>query len=98
MGFPSPGELDEVIRMVVHRCRDAGKHVSVGVVTPWNLEKAQSWMDEGCQILTVGSSWVVSHAMVEIHNQLRGRIPPDRQATRTLPQVSRSSYLTGSPK
>jgi 2-keto-3-deoxy-L-rhamnonate aldolase RhmA len=98
MGFPSPGELDEIIRTVVHRCRDAGKHVSVGVVTPWNLEKAQSWMEEGCQILTVGSSWVVSHAMVEIHNQLRGRIPADRQARRTLPQVSKSSYLTGSSR
>jgi 4-hydroxy-2-oxoheptanedioate aldolase len=98
MGFPPPGELDEVIRTVVHRCRDAGKYVSVGVVTPWNLEKAQSWMDEGCQILTVGSSWVVSHAMVEIHNQLRGRIPADRQAPQTLPQVSKSSYLAGSRK
>jgi 2-keto-3-deoxy-L-rhamnonate aldolase RhmA len=98
MGFPSPDELDEVIRTVVHRCRDAGKYVSVGVVTPWNLEKAQSWMDEGCQILTVGSSWVISHAMVEIHNQLRGRIPADRQAARTLPQVSKSSYLAGSRK
>jgi 2-keto-3-deoxy-L-rhamnonate aldolase RhmA len=98
MGFPSPDELDEVIRTVVHRCRDAGKYVSVGVVTPWNLEKAQSWMDEGCQILTVGSSWVVSHAMVEIHNQLRGRIPADRQAAQTLSQVSKSSYLAGSRK
>ena len=96
MGFPAPGALDDVIKGVVHRCRDAGKYVSVGVVTPWNLVKADSWRREGCQILTVGSSWVVSHSMVEMHNQLRGAIPADQQSRVEPTAVSRSSYLTPS--
>jgi 2-keto-3-deoxy-L-rhamnonate aldolase RhmA len=95
MGFPSPDELDAVIKRVVHKCRDAGKYVSVGVVTPWNLAKADSWRREGCQILTVGSSWVVSHAMVEMHNQLRAAIPAGDQSRSHPSAVSRSSYLTG---
>src|SRR6266705_410534 len=33
MGFPSPAELDEVIKKVVHKGREAGKYMSVGVVT-----------------------------------------------------------------
>jgi 4-hydroxy-2-oxoheptanedioate aldolase len=94
MGFPPPAELDEVIKRVVHRCRDADKYVSVGVITPWNLAKADSWRREGCQILTVGSSWVISHSMVEMHNQLRGLISPDRQSRNEAAAVSRSSYLS----
>jgi 2-keto-3-deoxy-L-rhamnonate aldolase RhmA len=94
MGFPSPAELDDVIKRVIHRCSDAGKYMSVGVITPWNLAKAESWRREGCQILTVGSSWVVSHSMVEMHNQLRGLIPPDRQSHSEPTTVSRSSYLS----
>ena len=95
MGFPLPAELDEVIKRVVHRCRDAGKYTSVGVITPWNLEKADGWRREGCQILTVGSSWVVSHSMVEMHNQLRGLIPAEHQSRSKHSAVSRSSYLSG---
>ena|SRR2546425_2609047 len=99
MGFPPPAELDEVIKRVVHKCREAGKYMSVGVVTPWNLAKADAWRREGCQILTVGSSWVVSHSMVEMHNHLRGAIPPDRQSHSEPTAVSRSSYLsTTSPQ
>jgi 2-keto-3-deoxy-L-rhamnonate aldolase RhmA len=98
MGFPPPAELDAVIKRVVHRCLEAGRYVSVGVVTPWNLAKARVWMDEGCQIMTVGSSWVISHAMVEMHNQLRDSIPADRQSRTQLSAVSRSSYLTGATK
>jgi 4-hydroxy-2-oxoheptanedioate aldolase len=94
MGFPPPAELDEVIKSVVHKGRDAGKYMSVGVVTPWNLDKADAWRREGCQILTVGSSWVVSHSMVEMHNQLRAAIPPDRQTHNEPSAVSRSSYLS----
>ncbi len=94
MGFPPPAELDEVIKRVVHKGRDAGKYMSVGVVTPWNLAKADAWRREGCQILTVGSSWVVSHSMVEMHNQLRAAIPPDRQSHSEPTAVSRSSYLS----
>jgi len=93
MGFPPPAELDDVIKRVVHRCRDAGKYMSVGVITPWNLARADSWRQEGCQILTVGSSWVVSHSMVEMHNQLRGMIPGDGQSRNQPTAVSRSSYL-----
>ena len=94
MGFPPPAELDEVIKRVIHRCVEAGKYTSVGVITPWNLAKADSWRREGCQMLTVGSSWVVSHAMVDMHNQLRGLIPADRQTRPTETQVSRSGYLS----
>jgi len=98
MGFPPPAELDEVIKRVIKRCRDAGRYASVGVVTPWNLAKAKTWMDEGCQIMTVGSSWVISHSIVEMHNQLRGAIPSDRQSRHQPASVSRSSYLTGTTK
>ena len=94
MGFPSPAELDDVIKGVVHKGRKAGKHMSVGVVTPWNLEKADAWRREGCQILTVGSSWVVSHAMVDMHNRLREAIAPDSQSRTEPSAISRSSYLT----
>jgi 2-keto-3-deoxy-L-rhamnonate aldolase RhmA len=98
MGFPPPAELDDVIKRVVHRGREAGKFMSVGVITPWNLAKADSWRREGCQILTVGSSWVMSHSMVEMHNQLRGTIPTDGQSRSEPTAVSRSSYLASDGK
>jgi 4-hydroxy-2-oxoheptanedioate aldolase len=94
MGFPSPAELDDVIKRVIHKCREAGKYTSVGVGTPWNLDKVDSWRREGCQILTVGSSWVVSHAMVDIHNRLRGMIPEGEQSRSAPSAVSRSGYLS----
>jgi len=57
-------------------------------------DKADAWRREGCQILTVGSSWVVSHAMVEMHNHLRQAIAPGRQSRSEPTAVSRSSYLS----
>jgi 4-hydroxy-2-oxoheptanedioate aldolase len=95
MGFPSPERLNEVIAGIVSRVMAAGKHISVGVVTPWNLEQARRWMDLGCRIMTVGSTWVVSHAVVDMHNQLRGRVPGDG-TTRPMATVSRSGYLGAS--
>jgi len=93
MGFPPAKKLDDVITNVVHKCRAAGKHVSVGVATPWNLENVAKWVEEGCRIINVGSSWVVSHSMVQINNQLRAAINSDRQPAWQPREVSRSSYL-----
>jgi 2-keto-3-deoxy-L-rhamnonate aldolase RhmA len=96
MGFPSVEKLNEVITEIVGRVTAAGRNISVGVVTPWNLDQARRWMDLGCRIMTVGSTWVVSHAMVDVHNQLRGRVPGDGQSA-PMATLSRSGYL-GAPQ
>jgi 4-hydroxy-2-oxoheptanedioate aldolase len=93
MGYPSPAELDDVIRGVVRRCREAGKHASVGVVTPWNLDRIDPWIGDGCSFMIVASAWVLSHSLLQIHNQIRERIPTDRQPRREPLQMIPSKYL-----
>jgi 4-hydroxy-2-oxoheptanedioate aldolase len=94
MGYPRPAEVDEVIRGVVRRCRDAGMYVSVGVVTPWNLDRIEEWVLDGCQLLIAASAWVLTDSLVQMHNRMRERIPADRQEPRELPRMLPSKYLT----
>lgn len=93
MGYPAPEALDKVITEVVKRCCEAGKYASVGVITPWNLDKIDQWIDDGCQFLILASAWALTNSIVEIHNDIRRRIPRDRQSIGALPKMSRSKYL-----
>ncbi len=98
MGYPPPEELDEVIRGVVKKCRAAGKYVSVGVLTPWNLDKIESWLEDGCQFLIAASAWVLTNSIVEMGNEIRARIPSDRQAVTHVRTMHPSKYLNKIPK
>jgi 2-keto-3-deoxy-L-rhamnonate aldolase RhmA len=93
MGYPSPADLDDVIGGVIRRCREAGKYVSVGVITPWNLDRIGSWVDDGCNFMIAASAWILSQSMLQIHNQIRERIPADRQPQRELLRIMPSKYL-----
>ena len=93
MGYPSPEALDKVITDVAKRCCEAGKYASVGVITPWNLDKIDQWIDDGCQLLILASAWALTNSIVEMHNDIRRRIPRDRQSIGDLPKMSRSKYL-----
>ena len=93
MGYPSPVELDDVIRDVVKRSRDAGKYVSVGVITPWNLDRIEKWVEDGCNFVILASAWVLSQGVLQIHNDIRGRIPADRQPRREPLRMTPSKYL-----
>lgn len=97
MGYPPQAQLDEVIGDVVRRCRAAGKYASVGVVTPWNLERIEGWLNDGCQFLILASAWVLTNCIVEMHNEIRKRIPSDRQSVARLPQMFPSTILNRVP-
>ncbi len=93
MGYPPPAELDEVIRGVVRRCREAGRYVSVGVITPWNLDRIERWVEDGCTFMIAASAWVLSQSILQLHNQIRERIPAGRQPQRELLRMFPSPYL-----
>jgi 2-keto-3-deoxy-L-rhamnonate aldolase RhmA len=93
MGYPSPVELDDVIREVVRRCREAGKYASVGVITPWNLDRIEKWVEDGCNFMILASAWVLSQSILQIHNDIRARIPADRQPRREPLRMIPSKYL-----
>lgn len=94
MGYPSPAELDEVVGDVIRRCRAAGKYASVGVVTPWNLDRIEGWVADGCNFVIVASAWVLTQSMLQIHNDIREHIPADRRPRREPSRISQSKYLT----
>lgn len=94
MGYPPPGELDAVIKDVIRRAREAGKYASVGVVTPWNVDRIPSWVEDGCNFVIIASAWVLTQSLLEMHNDIRDRIPPDRRPEREPARISQSKYLT----
>ena len=95
MGFPPAGEIDRVTADVVERCRAAGKHVAVGVVTPWNLDDIGNRIDSGIQILQT-SAWMITHAIADFLSQIEDRIPESRRV-RAAKNVSPNPYVSDQP-
>ena len=94
MGNPPPEEVEAVIDNVVRRCRAAGKHVAVGVVTPWNLTTLERRVDQGVQIFGIASAWFLTHAIGKFFNEVSDQIPSGLRRGRRSPPVARNPYLT----
>jgi 2-keto-3-deoxy-L-rhamnonate aldolase RhmA len=90
MGSPPAERIDEVVEVVVSRCRAAGKYTSVGVVTPWGLDNVGKRIEQGVQILNVPSAWMLTHAVGSFLGQVENRIPGElRTPTARLPTPNR---------
>ncbi len=94
MGNPPPGKLEAVIDDVVRRCRRAGKHVAVGVVTPWNVTAMDRRVEQGVQIFAIASAWFLTHAIGKFFNEVDDQLPKGRRRGRRAPPVARNPYLT----
>jgi len=95
MGYPPPSELEQVIADVIRRCRAAGKHVAVGVVTPWSLEALGPRIAQGVQLFSVASAWLLTHAVSDFFNQVNTHIPPGRRNGPLAPAIEPNPYLAG---
>jgi len=98
MGYPSPQELNAVTKDVIRRCRAAGRFVSVGTVTPWNLDRIEDWLEDGVQFLILSSAQVVTNSILQIHNDIRQIVPRDRQSVTELKSMYPSKYMNRPPK
>jgi 2-keto-3-deoxy-L-rhamnonate aldolase RhmA len=92
MGSPPPEKLDEAVTEIVARCRTAGKLTSVGVVTPWAIDGVQKRVDQGVDILTVASAWMLTNAVGTFLEDIEKRIPDDRR-TRTGRTPTPNQYV-----
>jgi 2-keto-3-deoxy-L-rhamnonate aldolase RhmA len=75
LGNPEPAELEAVIDQIVVRCRRAGKHVAVGVITPWGVNAVGPGVGQGVNIVTVASAWLVTHAFASLLAEIEQRVP-----------------------
>jgi 2-keto-3-deoxy-L-rhamnonate aldolase RhmA len=94
MGNPDPWEVDAVISRVVERCREAGRHVAVGVVTPWGLDRIGHQVEQGVQMFNIASAWLLTHAVREFFSEVNARIPPGRRSGAVAGPVARNPYLS----
>jgi 4-hydroxy-2-oxoheptanedioate aldolase len=92
MGSPPPERLDEAVSEIVGHCRAAGKLTSVGVVTPWAIDGVHKRVDQGVDILTVASAWMLTNAIGAFLEQVEERIPGDRR-TRTGRTPTPNQYV-----
>jgi 2-keto-3-deoxy-L-rhamnonate aldolase RhmA len=95
MGNPAPADVEVVIADVVRRCRQAGKHVAVGVVTPWNADTLGRRVGQGVQIFGIASAWFLTHAIGEFFNTVNDQLPEGVRRGPRAPAVARNSYLSG---
>jgi 4-hydroxy-2-oxoheptanedioate aldolase len=75
MGHPPAEEVDQVIGEIVARCKRAGKPVGVGVVVPWEVERVTAKVQQGSQIVTVPSAWLMVHAVSEQRKAIEAAMP-----------------------
>ena len=94
MGYPPKAELERVIQDVVQRCRAAGKHVAVGVVTPWGMDTLPKWAGQGAQIFTVPSAWMLTHMAGQFLGDVRKLAPPSQQDWPPIPPIAHNPYFT----
>src|SRR6185312_5128693 len=92
MGSPPPEQLDEAVTEIVGRCNAAGKLTSVGVVTPWAIDGVKKRVDQGVDILTVASAWMLTNAVGAFLEDVEARIPEDRR-TRTGRTPTPNQYV-----
>ena len=92
MGSPPQERIDEVVDEIVSRCRAAGRHAAVGVVTPWGLDAVDKRVAQGVQILNVPSAWMLTHAIGSFLEQVEQRIP-DGLRTPTARMPTPNKYI-----
>jgi 2-keto-3-deoxy-L-rhamnonate aldolase RhmA len=76
MEYPPKERLEAVIEDVTRRCRSAGRHVSVGALTPWSLGSVERWYPVGVRLFAVASAWTLTDAMSKVHSEIQQRLPP----------------------
>jgi 2-keto-3-deoxy-L-rhamnonate aldolase RhmA len=79
MEYPSKEKTDAVIEDVVRRCRGAGRHVSVGALTPWSLTSIDRWYPAGVRLFSVASAWTLTDAMSRLHSEIQQHLPPEHR-------------------
>jgi 4-hydroxy-2-oxoheptanedioate aldolase len=77
MEYPPKEKLDAVVEDVIRRCRSAGRHVSVGALTPWSLSSVDRWYPVGVRLFSVASAWTLTEAMSNVHAQIQQRLPAE---------------------
>jgi 2-keto-3-deoxy-L-rhamnonate aldolase RhmA len=93
LGNPEPAELEAVIDEIVVRCRAAGKHVAVGVITPWGVNAIGPRVEQGVNIVTVASAWLVTHALGSFLAEIEQRVPASRREP-SARSVTPNPYLS----
>jgi 4-hydroxy-2-oxoheptanedioate aldolase len=96
LGQPEPAELAAIIDEIVARCRAAGKHVAVGVVTPWGIDAVGPRVEQGVNIVTVASAWLVTHAFGSFLAEIEQHVPA-RLREPSARAVTPNPYLTHQP-
>jgi 4-hydroxy-2-oxoheptanedioate aldolase len=77
MDFPKREDMDKVIEDVVRRCRAAGRHVAVGALVPWGLDKIDKWLPKGVRLFPVASAWMLTDAVSKVHQSIQTHLPED---------------------
>ena len=94
MGYPPKAELEQLIQDIVQRCRAAGKHAAVGVVTPWGMDSLPKWAGHGAQIFSVPSAWMLTHMAGQFLGDVRKMAPASQQDWPPIPPIAHNPYFT----
>jgi 4-hydroxy-2-oxoheptanedioate aldolase len=94
MGAPTPAEVEQVIADVARRCRAANKYLAIGVVVPWGLDNMELRIQQGAQLFSVASAWMLTDAIGRFFNEVNGRIPKGRRSGPLAPPVARNPLLS----
>lgn len=94
MGSPTRAEVDEVIADAAKRCRAAGKYLAIGVVVPWGLDTMELRIQQGAQLFSVASAWMLTDAIGGFFNDVNKRIPKGRRSGPLAPPVARNPLLS----
>ncbi len=93
MGSPTPAEVEQVISDVSRRCRAANKYLAIGVVVPWGLDTMQKRIEQGAQLFSVASAWMLTDAIGRFFNDVNARIPDGRRSGPLAPAVAHNPLL-----
>lgn len=94
MGYPPKAELERLIEEIVRRCRAAGRHAAVGVVTPWGMDSLPKWAGHGAQIFNVPSAWMLTHMAGQFLGEVRKMAPAAQQDWPPVPPIAHNPYFT----
>lgn len=78
MGHPSSEEVEQAIGEIVARFKKARKPYGVGVVVPWEVERVTAKLEQGSQLVTVPSAWLIGHAVTEQLRAIEAAMPTRR--------------------
>ena len=79
---------------MVKRCRAAGRHVAVGVVTPWSMDSLPKWAAQGAQIFNVPSAWMLTHFVSRFLEDVRQQAPEHLRDWPPIPPIAHNPYFT----